>query len=327
MNKKTKTTLAILAFVAFMLVSVFAYNNIAKKNKPSNAIDLAASSISSQSQSSSASPTAAESASQSESSSEQDRFLAPDFTVEDSSGKSVKLSDLRGKPVVLNFWASWCPPCKAEMPDFEKVYADVGDEVSFMMVDLVGDRETKEDGAEFIKEQGFTFPVYFDVAGEGAMNYGITSIPTTLLIDAEGYIVTGSQGMIDEESLRKGIELLKQMPTDTEKTEDKPMNAEYHKITQEKAKEMLEQDKNIVLLDVRAQSEYDEGHIEGAIVLPDTEIAARAEDELTDKDAVILVYCRSGRRSLGAANALVELGYTNVYDFGGILDWPYEVVK
>ena len=80
-----------------------------------------------------------------------------------------------------------------------------------------------------------------------------------------------------------------------------------------------------IILDVRAQDEYDQGHIPGAIVIPHTEIETRAEEELTDKDQQILVYCRSGRRSKLAADALLELGYTNIKEFGGILDWPYEV--
>lgn len=97
-------------------------------------------------------------------------------------------------------------------------------------------------------------------------------------------------------------------------------------ITAEQAKEMMDQNKECVILDVRDQSEYDEGHIPGAILIPYTEIKNRAE-ELPDKNQLILVYCRSGRRSAIAAASLVDMGYTNVKDFGGIIDWPYEVVK
>ena len=79
-----------------------------------------------------------------------------------------------------------------------------------------------------------------------------------------------------------------------------------------------------IILDVRTQEEYDQGHIPGAILIPDTEIKAEAENILTDKAQLILVYCRSGRRSKLAAEALVELGYTNIKEFGGIIDWPYE---
>ena len=99
----------------------------------------------------------------------------------------------------------------------------------------------------------------------------------------------------------------------------------YMNITAEEAKRIMDSEEGYIILDVRAQEEYDEGHIPGAILIPHTEIDARAEEVLTDKDQLILVYCRSGRRSKIAAEALVEMGYTNIKEFGGILDWPYEV--
>ena len=101
----------------------------------------------------------------------------------------------------------------------------------------------------------------------------------------------------------------------------------YMNITAEEAKRIMDNEEGYIILDVRAQEEYDEGHIPGAILIPHTEIEARAEEVLTDKDQLILVYCRSGRRSKIAAEALVELGYTNIKEFGGIIDWPYEVEK
>lgn len=101
--------------------------------------------------------------------------------------------------------------------------------------------------------------------------------------------------------------------------------AVYMNITAEEAKHIMDTEEGYIILDVRAQDEYDAGHIPGAIVIPHTEIESRAEEELTDKDQQILVYCRSGRRSKLAADALLELGYTNIKEFGGILDWPYEV--
>ena len=101
--------------------------------------------------------------------------------------------------------------------------------------------------------------------------------------------------------------------------------AVYMNITAEEAKHIMDTEEGYIILDVRAQDEYDQGHIPGAIVIPHTEIETRAEEELTDKDQQILVYCRSGRRSKLAADALLELGYTNIKEFGGILDWPYEV--
>ncbi len=106
-------------------------------------------------------------------------------------------------------------------------------------------------------------------------------------------------------------------------------NAESNTIQQissQQAKELIEANDYDVILDVRTLEEYNEGHIENAVLLPDSEIKEEAEKILTDKEARILIYCRSGRRSKLAANQLAEMGYTNLYDFGGIIDWPYEIV-
>lgn len=97
-------------------------------------------------------------------------------------------------------------------------------------------------------------------------------------------------------------------------------------ISQETAKEIMDT-KECIILDVRTPEEFAEGHIPGAILIPDYEIAEKAPNILTDKDALILVYCRSGRRSKNAANQLVDMGYTNIKEFGGIIDWPYETTK
>ena len=101
--------------------------------------------------------------------------------------------------------------------------------------------------------------------------------------------------------------------------------AVYVNITAEEAKQIMDTEEGYIILDVRTQEEYDQGHIPGAILISHEEIAEKAEDVLTNKDQLILVYCRSGRRSKIAAEALVELGYTNIKEFGGIIDWPYEV--
>ena len=109
--------------------------------------------------------------------------------------------------------------------------------------------------------------------------------------------------------------------------QDKENNqgAVYMNITAEEAKEIMDTEEGYIILDVRTQEEYDEGHIPGAIVISHEEIEEKAEGMLPDKNQLLLVYCRSGRRSKIAAEALVELGYTNIKEFGGIIDWPYEV--
>ena len=98
-------------------------------------------------------------------------------------------------------------------------------------------------------------------------------------------------------------------------------------ITAEEAKKLMDSEEGCIILDVRTREEYDQGHIPGAVLIPNTEIEAKAADLLPDKGQLILVYCRSGRRSKLAAQSLADLGYTNIREFGGILDWPYEVVQ
>ena len=101
----------------------------------------------------------------------------------------------------------------------------------------------------------------------------------------------------------------------------------YEQITAEEAKKIMDSGEEHIILDTREQDEFDEGHIPGAILIPYTEIENKAEEMLPDKDKLILVYCRSRRRSKIAAESLAKFGYTNVKEFGGIIDWPYEIVK
>ena len=104
-------------------------------------------------------------------------------------------------------------------------------------------------------------------------------------------------------------------------------NVTYEQITAEQAKNIMDTERDYVIIDARTEDEFTEGHIENAILIPEYEIKDRAQKELPDKEQLILVYCRSGRRSKIASEELVKLGYTNVKEFGGIIDWPYEVVK
>lgn len=137
-----------------------------------------------------------------------EKVLAPDFTVYDSEGNEVHLSDFTGKPVVLNFWASWCGPCKMEMPDFDDAYAELGGDVHFLMVNMTSGRETLESATSFIEEQGYSFPVYYDTDADAATTYGVYSLPTTLFIDAEGYGIAQATGAINAETLQKGIDMI-----------------------------------------------------------------------------------------------------------------------
>lgn len=113
-------------------------------------------------------------------------------------------------------------------------------------------------------------------------------------------------------------------PSDTQPVETSGTTL-YRKISPEKAHEMMAED-GITIVDVRTEEEFAAGHIANAVLVPNETISDTAPEALPDKDAVLLVYCRSGRRSKEASEKLLELGYTNIYDFGGIIDWPYEVV-
>ena len=187
-NKKSFIILT--AVLALLLVGAFVlYNSLADRQQPDQ---LATN------------PTQTENT-------EQETVLspAPDFTVYDIDGKAWSLPDFRGKPVVLNFWASWCGPCKSEMPDFEKVYAKYGDRVHFLMINLTdGAQETVRSASEFISQSGYTFPVYYDTDIVAASNYSVWSIPATYFIDAQGYGVAWGSGALDLATIEKGISMI-----------------------------------------------------------------------------------------------------------------------
>ena len=149
-------------------------------------------------------------ASSAASSAESEPFFAPDFTVYDIDGNPVRLSDFLGKPVVLNFWASWCGPCKSEMPDFNAICEELRGEVVFLMINSTdGMRETVETASAFIAEQGYTFPVYYDTDGDASATYGAYSLPTSYFVNAEGHLITGAVGAISGDTLRLGISMIR----------------------------------------------------------------------------------------------------------------------
>ena len=182
MKEKILILLLILALAVLLIVAAVFYNRLGTDAAPDNLAEE---------------ETASDSA----------ENPAPDITVTDRDGNAVALSDLRGKPVILNFWASWCGPCKNEMPDFEEAYLEYGEEIQFLMVNCTdGYQETVEGASAFIDEAGYTFPVYFDTDRSAASTYGASSIPMTFFIDREGNLAAYAKGMLDRDSLQKGID-------------------------------------------------------------------------------------------------------------------------
>ena len=135
--------------------------------------------------------------------------FAPDFTVYDLEGNPIKLSGYRGKPVVLNFWSSRCGPCQMEMPDFQKAYEELGDEIHFLMVNVTdGSWDTVDSASAFVSKNNYTFPVLYDTDISAASAYGVSSLPTTYFIDANGNGVAYGMGAMDLETLMSGIEMI-----------------------------------------------------------------------------------------------------------------------
>ena len=141
---------------------------------------------------------------------EKRKIPAPDFTVYDAEENEVQLSDYFGKPIVLNFWASWCGPCKSEMPDFQEVYDEMGEDIQFLLINMTdGSKETIETAQSYIQSNGYTFPVFYDLAFDAAAQYGAQYLPTTFFIDAEGNVIGQYTSAMNKETMLKGIDLIR----------------------------------------------------------------------------------------------------------------------
>ena len=211
MNKRVKTLIILAAVLAGgIIAAVIGYNALSPRVAPVDASTSAGGSIT----------TASDAASQlsqgetvsvpgADGAAESTGEAAADFTVLDNEGKEVRLSEHCGKPVVINFWATWCPPCKQEMPAFDKAYQERGDIVDFMMVNLTdGVRDDVLSVQEFVRESGYKFPVYFDSARQGAAEYGGMYIPTTVFINADGTVLETYSGAMSEDKLNSYLDTL-----------------------------------------------------------------------------------------------------------------------
>ena len=189
MKQQTKLIGIIVILIALLAGAFVLYQNLSKKYKAD---------------------TASKETSSGDATEKQEAVTAPDFNAENADGKSINFFSLTGKkPSVLNFWASWCPPCKQEMPGFEAMYKKYSDKVNFAMVNMTdGARETKKKASSFIRKQGYTFPVYYDTEQEAAYNYQAESLPTTYFINRDGEIVSGARGAMEESALEAQIKKL-----------------------------------------------------------------------------------------------------------------------
>ena len=140
---------------------------------------------------------------------EESTIKAADFTVYDTGGNAVSLSDMTGKPVIVNFWTTWCKYCVEELPLFDRYAADYKDRINFMMVDLTdGNLETEEKALAFVQNAGYDFPLYFDTDESASNVYRVMNIPMTLLIDKNGNLYKVHTGLMNEETLKQYIEIL-----------------------------------------------------------------------------------------------------------------------
>ena len=203
MNKKTWIILLVLVLVLLLVGAYFLYNRLGQ--------DLAPDQLATQPpvQETEAPADVPTEPAQTPTEPANEPVIAPDFTVYDADGNPVNLYDYAGKPIVLNFWASWCGPCQMEMPDFHEKYLELGEDVQFLMINMTdGSRETVESASDFIAQQGYTFPVFYDTTTEAAMTYGAYSLPTTFFISAEGHAIARATGAIDGETLQRGIDMI-----------------------------------------------------------------------------------------------------------------------
>lgn len=190
MKSKTGLVAIVVMFMALLAGAFFLYNKLSDSYNPNQvAVNEQAGEVENEGDEQKVEP-----------------IIAPDFTVYDADGNAVKLSDFYGKPLIINFWASWCGPCTMEMPVFQDAYEKYGDEINFVIVNKTdGQRETLESAKKFMEESGYTFPVYYDTDLNASSIYAVYSLPATYYADKDGYLRAHAKFALNADMMAQGI--------------------------------------------------------------------------------------------------------------------------
>lgn len=200
MNRQIKSILILLIIILVLAGAYYAYNHFQNTIEIQQVLEVTT-------QPTAETAKTAETTKEETKENSENEQTAPDFVFYDIDGAKFSLHEFFGKPIILSFWASWCPYCKQQMPDFQEVFESYGDKVQFLMMNSSSSqRETLEKANSLITENGYTFPVFFDKDADGTMQYGVQTLPMTFIIHADGTVKSYARGAITKDILIKQID-------------------------------------------------------------------------------------------------------------------------